>query len=309
MGKVDFQNAFYLKLGRQGMWESELKNGNKARIGWSNIKSEDIRNKDWKKIHKDIELDFESRDKKNGVTQDYNALKSFCEATENDVFITFSDGLLYWCMLSSDVIQEDNSSKYRYLKHNWRNTDIKGNVLRINSISGKITKTQGYRATLCSIEEKDALKRIINCEVNPIVAQIIQKETELQNLLVKAFSELYWKDCEILTDLIFNQSGWKRISIVGKSMQYMDIELENSITKERYQVQVKAKASAKDFIIYAEIFSQKNYSKMFFVSFNNDISLEKYKNEYENVVLLKGNELATLIISLGLTSWVVDKLS
>lgn len=309
MKKIDFDNAFYLKLGRKGSWESELENGNKARIGWSNISLGDIKNKNWEKIRKDIELDFESRDKKKGVTQDYNALKSFCEATENDVFITFSDGLLYWCMLSSDKIQEDTISKYRYLKDNWRNTDIKGNVLRINSISGKITKTQGYRATLCSIDEKDALKRIINCEANPIVADINQKETELQNLLVIAFSELHWKDCELLTDLIFNQSGWKRISIVGKSMQYMDIELENPITKERYQVQVKAMASAKDFINYAEKFSKKNYNKMFFVSFSNDVSLEEYKNEYENVVLLKGIELAALIITLGLTSWVVDKIS
>lgn len=309
MGRIDFNNAFYLKLGRKGMWESELENGNKARIGWSNISIDDLIKNNWEKIHEEIKFDFAERGKKTGVTQDYNALKLFCEAKENDVLITFFDGLLYWSILSSGSIKEDGTSKYRNLKHNWRNTDIDNNLLRINSISGKITKTQGYRATLCKIEEKEALSRIINGEVSPLVKEINQKEIEIQNLLTKAFGELYWKDCEILTDLIFNQSGWQRISTVGKSMKFMDIELENPITKERYQVQVKANATIKDFKNYAENFSDKNYSKLFFVSFNNDISLERDTVEYENVIILKGNELAKLIISLGLTRWVVDRIA
>lgn len=307
--QIKFNNIYYLKLGKEGEWEDDLNNGNKARIGWKNIIVQDIQNNNWGEIKRNIEDDFKERGKKNGATQDFNALKTFCLASEDDIFITFSDGMLYWCILDNDIIHEDKISKYRTLKNNWRNTDIKGKKLRINSISGKITKTQGYRATLCKIEEKEALERLIHGIVNPIVEQIHIKERELQDLLVNAFSELYWKDCEILTDLIFNQSGWQRISLLGKSMKYMDIELVNSITKERYQVQVKANAKKEDFINYANEFSGRNYSKMFFVSFNHDLSLQGYENNYNNIQLLKGKELAELIIRLGLTSWVIDKIA
>jgi len=96
MDKLNFDNAFYLKLGKEGMWKNELENGNKARIGWSNIALEDIQNENWSKIKKNIEKDYVDRGKKTGSTQDYNALKIFCEATGNNIFITFFNSKLYW---------------------------------------------------------------------------------------------------------------------------------------------------------------------------------------------------------------------
>ena len=50
MDKVNFNDAFYLKLGKQGMWEDELNHGKKARIGWTNIATEDIQNENWSSI-------------------------------------------------------------------------------------------------------------------------------------------------------------------------------------------------------------------------------------------------------------------
>ncbi len=310
MEEIKFNNAFFLKLGSKGAWEYEATtNSSKARIDWSNIPILEIQNENWDVIRSLVEIDFKERGKKNGATQDFNALKLFSEATENDVFITFAKNMMYWCMPEVGKIQEDTKSKFRTLKLNWRNTDIKGNKLYINSISGKITKTQGFMATLCRIEEKDALDRIINNKVSPIVEQIKKTEAELQNLLTKAFSDLHWKDCETLADLIFNQSGLQRISQVGSSMKYMDIELENALTKERYIVQVKAHATGSDFNAYVENFPNKNYTRLFFVSFNHDKSLDSVVSESESVILLKGKDLAALIIKLGLTNWVVDKIA
>jgi len=307
--KIEFENVYYLKLGKEGIWEKNLKGSNKARIGWSDIDIQDIQKNNWSKIKQKVETDFFERNKKNGATQDFNALKTFCHATDKDVFITFSKGMLYWCILDNNEIQKDELSKFRTLSRNWQNTDIKGKELHINSISGKITKTQGYRATLCKIEEKDAIRRIINGEINPIAEQIQKKEMELRDLLVESFSDLYWKDCEILTDLIFIQSGWRRISLVGESMKFMDMELENSITKERYQVQVKNAAGKKEFEDYANEFSEQDYSKLFFVTFNPKLSLINYQNDFQNIQLLVGEKLAELIIHLGLTKWVIDKLT
>lgn len=309
MDKINFKRAFYLKLGKQGVWEDELKKSDKARIGWSNIKTLDIQEKNWEKIRNLIDIDFQTREKKTGATQDYNALKTFCEATENDIFITFYKGKLYWCILDNLGLQEDELSKFRTTKISWNCTNIKGETLYTNKISGRISKTQGFRATLCKIEEKDSLYRIINAETNPIIEQIIQKKNELASHLEKAFKELHWSDHEVLADLIFRQSGWRRISLIGEKMKYIDIELEDPITKDLFQAQVKASAGKSTFEEYAEEYTGKGYNKLFFVTFNPEISLLKYENNYDKVQLLVGKDLAELVIDLGLTNWVLDKLS
>lgn len=309
MQTIDFKRAFYLKLGEQGKWEDDLKDGNKARIGWSDIDINDIQKKDWAKIRKEIENDFIIRGKKNGATQDFNALKSFCEATDDDIFITFYDGKLYWCVLDNTSAQEDRISKFRTTKIKWTCTAIDGKTLFINQISGRISKTQGYRATLCSIDEHITLKRIINSEKSPIIDQIKQKKSELCEYIQKAFVELHWKDLEILADLIFRQSGWRRISMVGGKMKYIDLELEDPITKDLYQVQVKASAGKQEFEEYTEQFTGLGYKKLFFVVFNPDSSLLKLQSCSENVELLTGQVLAELIIDLGLLNWVTQKIN
>lgn len=309
MEQVKFNRAYYLKLGEQGRWEDVLCEGEKARIGWKNISLIDIQQKRWDKIKGEIESDFELRGKRNGATQDFNALKIFCEATELDIFITFFDGKLYWCKLDNSEIQEDSVSKYRITKIKWRCKDIFGNILYTNKISGRISKTQGFRATLCSIDELDSLKRIINSEKSPLIINIESKRKELCELITKALNELHWKDLEILADLIFRQTGWRRISLIGGKMKYIDMELEDVITKERYQVQVKASANKQDFEEYAEKFNGLDYRRMFFVVFNPDNSLIQYNNRFENIQLILGAELSELIIDLGLVNWIVQKIN
>jgi hypothetical protein len=307
MEKINFENAYYLKLGKEGSWEDELQIGNKARISWLKVDLIDIQNKHWDKIKKDIENDFKERNKEKGATQDFNALKSFCEATENDIFITFFNSKLYWCVLDNSKIQQDDISKYRSTKIKWNCKNINDKLLNINQISGKISKTQGFRATLCKIDEKETLKRIINDEISPIANEIIKNKENLSKSILKAITELHWKDCEILTDLIFRQSGWRRISLNGENMKSIDLELIDPITKELFQVQVKASAGKKDFLEYAEKFNNKGIHKLFFVTYNPDKSLFNYKNNYDNVQIIIGLELAELIMDLGLTNWVLDK--
>lgn len=306
MGKMTFKDAYYIKLGKQGIWENELEIGEKVRVGWKNIELSEIHNQNWEGIKETIKEEF---GEKKGATQDFNALKSFCEATEDDVIITFSNGKLYWCFLDNNEVEQDGISKYRTTKIKWSYSDINGRTLYINKISGRITKTQGFRATLCRIDEKESLRRTINAEIPPIVEEIHQKKKELVEKVSKAFTELHWRDLEILADLIFRQSGWRRISETGEKMKYVDLVLQDPITQELFQVQVKSGASKSDFEDYVKKFSSENYSKFFFVVFNPDKSFDNFENSYENVQLLTGMELAELIIDLGLTKWVTDKIS
>lgn len=309
MLKLDFKRAYYLKLGESGAYETELNDGIKARIGWKNIDIADIITNNWNRIFSDIKKDFQDRSKNTGWTNDYNALKTFCEITENDVVITFANSKLYWCKLSNEPIQKDNISKFRNTQLKWSSQNIFGKELYINEISGKITKTIGFKATLCNIDEIETLKRIINGERNPIVIEIENKKNEIIHLLLEALSNLHWKDFEILTDLIFRQSGWQRISMLGESMKYADLELEDPITKDKYQVQVKASAGINEFEEYAKNFINSNFRKLFFVVFQPKNELINYKHNYENIQILTGIELCKMIIDLGLMNWVLNRIN
>jgi len=308
MEKIYFKHAYYLKLGRQGLWEDDLKDGRKARIGWSDIDIEDILKENWDKIKGEIEEDYKIRGKKTGATQDFNALQIFCKATDEDVFITFHYGKLYWCILDNSDVLQDEISKFRTTKIRWCSTDIKGKSLEISHISGMITKTQGFRGTLCKIEELDTLSRIINSEKKPIVEKIEKAKLDLCKFLNAALIELHPYDFEVLVDLIFQQSGWRRVSKVGGNMKDFDLELEDPISKERYKVQVKVSAGLADLKSYAEDFDGADFHKLFFVVSKPDKTLAVYNNEFENVQLLTGLGLAELIIDLGLTNWVLQKI-
>lgn len=309
MNTIEFKSAFYLKLGEKGMYEVDLKEGDRARIGWKNIELKDIINKNWQSIKAVIEKDFKDRNKKSGATNDYKALKTFCDATQDDVFITFANSKLYWCTLKNDVVYEDKVSKFRLTLNKWSSQDIFGKELLINEISGKITKTIGFQATICRIYEIEILHRIINGEVNPIAIEIDIKKKELTELLLYAIGELHWKDFEVLTDIMFQKSGWQRVSMLGESMKFTDIELEDPITKDKYQVQVKANAGISEFEDYARAFNAENFRKLFFVVFQPEKSLKSYKNTFPNVVLLTDISLCRMIIDLGLLNWVLKRVN
>ena len=198
--------------------------------------------------------------------------------------------------------------KYRTTKINWSCTDIEGKILYLTQISGKISKTQGFRGTLCSIQEIETLTRTINALKDPLLKEIESRKSNLLESIHKAISTLHWHDMELLTDLIFRQSGWRRLSMLGKSMKFMDLELEEPITKNRYQVQVKAKAGKKDFEDYADEYTGLGYHKLFFVVFSPEKNLLGKRNLYPNVELITGNKLSELIYDLGLTDWVLQKM-
>jgi len=238
-------------------------------------------------------------------------LKRFCEATVNDVFITFYEGKMYWCNLNDSFIEQDHISKYRSTIDGWHCSPINKSekIFYSNEISGKITKTQAFQATLCQYksDEIQIINRIINGIPNPKVEMIQTKKKEIIELIKAILTDLHWKDCEILTDLIFQQSGWRRISMSGGSMEFMDFEYVEPINKDRYIVQVKSGAKKSDFIDYQNRFSYQGFRKLYFVSFNPDKSIIGYKSEQENIEILYGDSLATLILDLGLLEWVLNK--
>jgi hypothetical protein len=311
METAKLKNAHYIKLGEKGKWAEECIQNNIARIGWDIVNIEDIQNEKWEDIKNQINDYYQKRGKKNGATQDYNALKKFCEATCEDIFITFYKGKMYWCKLNDSPVEKDETSKFRKTQSSWSCNPIGDNhkILYNNEISGEISKTQAFQATLCSFNKRETeiIDRTINNILNPNVERILKHKSNICDLTIELLRELHWKDCETLTDLIFLQSGWRRISMKGESMEYTDMEYYDPINHEKYAVQVKTGANLNDFEKYQGEFTGRGFRRLFFVVFNPDKSLFNFSNESSDIELLYGEKLSTLIFDLGLLEWVLNK--
>ena len=71
---------------------------------------------------------------------------------------------------------------------------------------------------------------------------------------------------EILVEMIFARSGWRRVGSVGKAKRDTDISLEIPLTGERACVQVKTSAAPQDLVNWIKFKEETSaYSRMFFV--------------------------------------------
>ena len=135
--------------------------------------------------------------------------------------------------------------------------------------------------------------------------------TEARDILIRevesALGELHWRDFETLVDLLFRQAGWRRLSVLGETMKYADLELEEPITGERYQVQVKSAADAADFALYRDQFEGQGFRKLFFVVHSPSANLAQ-ETSSAKVELVLGARLAAMVIDAGLVSWILAKI-
>jgi hypothetical protein len=188
----------------------------------------------------------------------------------------------------------------------WRNTNINGRQLRMRQLPGYVTKTvSGFRGTICHIGRADAVLRIINNEIDPRVTKAMDCREALVESLEKVIDRLYWKDFETLIDLIFQRSGWPRISRVGGSQNLIEFELENPVTSERSVAQVKSQASQKTLDDYVARFERDaGYKQMFFVCHTAKGALQ---TDDPDIFVWTGPKVADMVVKTGLADWVLEK--
>jgi hypothetical protein len=203
---------------------------------------------------------------------------------------------------------EDSISRYRLVNGQWRNRDIHDQPLIINQIPGSLSKIQGFRGTVCGVKEIDDLRRLLNDQPSEAFVGISKAKEALSREVESGIKRLYWKDFETLVDLVFRGAGWRRTSILGETMKYADIELEEPITNDLYQVQVKSAATLNDFEEYTQNFSHGSFRKLYFVVHSPDEKLFVHQGVDENVELVLPNRLAQMVIEFGLTDWLLRKI-
>jgi hypothetical protein len=296
--------ALFIKLGRSGKWEKECLEKGILRFGYTQTPFDAAAAGDWEKVRK-VWLNL--RGDEGAATRDVNQIRYFFEEGDNTLWITFYGGLLWWCFAKPGVKQhKDGKGTCRETVSGWKSTDIYGAKLSTEKLSGNLLKIQGFQGTICEVKSFEYLKRKLNGEVLPEVEAAAEAEHEMVTKIIPLMRLLTWHDFELLVDLVFANSGWRRVGQVGKTQKTVDIELVLPTTGERAFIQVKSSAGKRDLKEYLERFKDASiYNRMFFVWHSGDVG----ESEESNVVLIGPDRLARMVLEAGLTSWLREKVS
>ena len=304
-------DARFIKLGENGKWEeSSIEHDQVLRLDYSSPMHAACKANEWDEVTR-YWLKFRNG-KRAAATNDVRQIKDFYKIPPDTLWFTFYARALWWCFAQKDVIElPDDKSTIRKVVGKWRNTDLAGRVLQLQNLDGRLTKVAGYRGTICGIE-----KPLLNYLVRKINAQrpvdVEKAEAEVDLLLAslqKLIKGLWWKDFELLADLIFAKSGWQRVSVLGQTEKAIDLDLEAPVTGKKAFVQVKSQATLTMLQQSIEMFeSMRQFDEFYFV-FHSGAQLEQYIKTDPRVQLIDVARLAQLVLNAGLTNWLINKRS
>lgn len=302
---INPSKALYIKLGCAGIWETESLKEGILRFDCHETPYEAAKSGDWDTVK---EYFTKLRPNVGTATKDVTQSRNFFEASEDTLWITYSRGYLWWCVANLGVEKHtDGDGHYRNTLEGWSNTDINGKELTMDKISGNLLKLQAYRGTICKVTPFDYLIRKVNGQLLPEVQEAADAEAEMISKLVPLMKLLTWQDFELLVDLVFSSSGWRRIGQVGKTQKTVDLELVLPSTGERAFVQIKSSTNKKDL---EECIKRHRdsaaYDRMFFVWHSGNVG---DLNDEDDIVLIPPDRLAKMVFDAGLSSWLREKVS
>lgn len=297
----------FIKLGTKGCWEDDCINKfNTIRLGFQSPYHNDCLKGNWAAVEQHW---LKARNgNKSTATTTVNQIKAFYELTENDIWITFYKRKMYWCHANKTITElPHDQSRIRKVIDSWKSTDKNGKQLLIENIDGRITKVQGFRGTICKVTLPAYLLNKIN---GTPLKEALATETTLNTLkgnIETLIKGLWWKDFELLVDLIFSKSGWQRISVLGATEKEIDLDVFSPVTQKRAFIQVKSSTTAKQIQEYYDSFLQySQYDEMYFIFHSFQGSLT---SPASSLHLINISKLADLVIQTGLIDWLIKKRS
>jgi hypothetical protein len=305
--RITPSSAFYIKLGHGGEHEQEcIKINQTLWLGYREVPHELCLRGEWEEA-KAVFMQKEVSDP-GAVTRHINQIRTFYEADQDVLWVTFYDNRLWWCFARSGVSLLPDRSKVRHAIDGWKSEDIHGQPLDMGRLSGKLLSMQGFRGTICSVREIEYLVRKINGEQSPVEQTALNARDALVHALEEIIKSLDWKEFELLTDLIFRQAGWQRISQLGKTQKTLDLDLFSPIAGERYLVQVKSRADRRGFEEFQETTQgmEEDYTRFYFVVHTpaSDLTAALETDTYR---LWLPAQIASLAVQYGLVDWVIEK--
>lgn len=310
MNPANATTARFIKLGASGEWEAEcIRAPGTIRLGFNNPLHQSCLDGDWDALTAFMR---ENRGKTKGkATEITNQVRDFYSLDESVLWITFYRRQLFWCFAASEITQLEDGTRIRKALNGWSNRSIGGSDLFIESLSGSLTKTQGFRGTICSVEAFEYLKRRLCDEVLPEVDAARECLSNLHVSLVPLIRSLNWKDFELLCDLIFSNAGWQRIATLGGTEKSIDLDMVSPVTQRRLFVQVKSHAAQDTFRRYLDEFEgHDQYDEMYFIVHSSKGDALTWSNGCDGKIkVLVADDVARLTVSAGLIDWLIRKSS
>jgi hypothetical protein len=307
----DFQKAYFIKLGRRGRFEEDCIKDGVLRLGFNNPYHDECLRGNFDSIRQW----FEGKGKTKGVaTAIVNQIRAFYESGEDHLWITFYQRKLWWAFAAPGIEQlEDGSEQFedgnriRKAVNGWKSTDVKGDVLSVDKISGRLTKVQMFRGTICEVKENRYLWGKINAIVSSDVARANKSLSELVDSALPLIKSLTWKDFELLVDLLFANAGWKRLGPVGGPEKDIDLDLMMPLNGRRAFVQIKSSSTQAAFDEYLCAFAENDlYDEMYFVVHTLKTALQ-ITNCERPVTVINDKALSKLVVNSGMIEWLIEK--
>jgi hypothetical protein len=297
----------YIKLGKGGEWEKRcIFEDQTIMLGYENPDHLEALAGNWEPIRN---YWLRARNGNEGAaTRDLNQIRDFYEMPEDCLWITFHNQFLYWCFAQALVTELPDGERIRKTIGKWSNKSLSGQPLHIENLDGRVTKVQAFRGTICSVGLEDYLVRKIRGDEQPDVRDAMDKYEALKLSLEELIRGLWWSDFELLVDLVFAQSGWQRVSVLGKFEKDIDLAVLSPVTGKRAFIQVKSQANLATLEKSISAFKgMPQYDEMYFVVHTTDKTLTRYSEPRINIIDV--STLAELVISAGLVRWLIQKRS
>ncbi len=303
---IDAKRVLFIKLGTKGSFEQSCIQNGVIELDYREIDHVSCMNGAWEAVQQQITATYQTP--QGATTSHKNQIKRFYEEPSSTLWITFHDGKLWHCFADEKIELTPDQTKIRRAIGGWKDCDNEGRALFIQSLSGRLTKVQGYRGTICEVDESKYLLHKINntqsIELKAVENDIASLRKNLEGLIRK----LHPQDFEVFVDLIFRAAGWSRVGELGKTIKTIDIELRAPVTNERAVVQVKSQSNLATFREFEyRLSALQGYDKRFFVTHSPAPDLIKFigANPKTNVQVWDIKHLSELSINAGLVDWII----
>jgi hypothetical protein len=302
--EISASEIYYIKLGAGGDWEQEcIERDQTIRIGFREANHEDCLRGKWHKV-RDVFLKSKTKGK---ATEFKNQIKAFYTRDAKTLWVTFFANRMWWCFAQEEVRRLRDGTKIRRCIGKWRDTDTRGERLSLDSLSGKLTQMRGFRGTICRVKEWRYVIDRINAKRPVEVQEAFAARRRMQDSLIPLIQNLTWGDFEILVDLVFVQSGWRRVNVRGKTEKSWDLDIIAPVTGEQAVVQIKARSNSKEVRGYINEFRRlKTHKRLFFVAHSFDGPMLQLKLP-DSIKVIGPAELAGLVVNAGLVDWLIKK--
>jgi hypothetical protein len=296
----------YIKLGGGGSWEKDCVDRNVIRIGFGTGKADRFsmcQRGRWG----DLSKSFIAQGKNSGIANRFaNELQLFFEDDGSTLWVTFVGERLYWGFVdqSRPAKSPDGDGVFRCIRDEWRWKDIHDEPLTKDRLSGALTKITGFRGTSCDVDVSDYVIRRINGDKTPEVERALVASAAMKAASLGLMKLLGPRDFELLVDLVFTTSGWRRVGVLGKTQKTLDLDLVLPSTGERAFVQVKCETTSHELAKYVARIDDGPYAKMFYV-FHSGTA----KTDDARVTVIGPEQLADLVLDAGLVGWLIRKVS